>query len=78
MHGLEHPLSGDRYELEADGTITVERAGATGRFDGQGRWLAGAITSADPLLCVWLAGGIARAPRRTPAPTPDHTPEADR
>jgi hypothetical protein len=54
MHGLEHPLSGARYELEPDGTVTVHHNGASGSFDGHGRWRAGEIRWADPLLCVWL------------------------
>jgi hypothetical protein len=54
MLGLEHPLSGARYELEPDGTVTVSHGDRTGTFDGYGRWLAGELRWADPLLCVWL------------------------
>lgn len=54
MRGLEHPLSGARYELEPDGTVTVHHQGRTGTFDGRGRWLGGELRWADPHLCGWL------------------------
>lgn len=71
MRGLEHPLSGARYELEPGGTVTVHHQGRTGSFDGRGRWLAGELRWADPHLCGWLtaepAGRAEPASRAEPA-----------
>jgi len=60
MRGLEHPLSGARYELEPDGTVTVHHQGRTGIFDGRGRWLSGQLRWADPHLCGWLTAEPSR------------------
>lgn len=79
MNGLEHPLTGDRYEIDDQGVVTVYQRPAlqgtepegspTGRFDGHGRWLSGPVKVADPALCVWLASAPARASKPTTTPS---------
>ena len=63
MRQIRHPLSGALYDLEEDGTVTVTKDGAGGRFTATGRWLSGEIRTADPQLCGWMAGS-AITPRR--------------
>ncbi len=70
MHGLEHPLTGARYDLADDGTIRVAWKGQTGSFDSEGRWLCGELKVADPLLCVWLSSGPAIVSRHAPRSLP--------
>ena len=54
---VRHPLNGDVYELQDDGTIVLtDRKGRTGRFDVEANWLEGAITVANPHLCNWIGG----------------------
>jgi hypothetical protein len=55
-------MSGALYDLNDDGTITVSKDGQAGQFDGRGKWLSGAIRTADPQLCGWMAGSA--IPRR--------------
>ena len=55
-------MSGALYDLNDDGTVTVTKDGHEGHFDARGRWLSGAIRTADPQLCGWMAG--AATPRR--------------
>jgi len=44
------------YDLAADGTVVLEKDGATGRFTTTGQYLDGEITMADPQLCGWIGG----------------------
>ncbi len=73
MRGLEHPLSGARYELEPDGTVTVHHQGRTGSFDGRGRWLSGELRWADPHLCGWLTAEPADTAEPTDTAEPADT-----
>jgi hypothetical protein len=56
MRAIRHPLTGAVYDLTDRGTIVVERDGRTGEFDSNGGWLSGELKSADPQLCLWIAG----------------------
>ena len=56
MPQIRHPLSGVVYDVAADGTIVLEKDGATGRFTTAGQYLEGEITTADPQLCGWIGG----------------------
>jgi hypothetical protein len=58
-------MSGALYDLNEDGTVTVTKDGQEGHFDSGGRWLSGALRTADPQLCGWMAGS---APPRRGAP----------
>lgn len=73
MRRLRHPLTRATYEWAEDGLGPVQvmdRQGREGRFDRDGRWLAGALTVADPEMCRWIvsggpdAGGAAARSRR--------------
>lgn len=44
------------YDVGEDGLVHVDLNGTTGVFDHQGRWVSGALTHADPHMCLWLAG----------------------
>ena len=60
MRKIQHALSRSDYEWAPDdrGPVMVtERDGREGRFDRDGRWVAGDIRSADPELCRWIASG---------------------
>jgi hypothetical protein len=57
MRQIRHPLSGAIYELDDEGQIVVSRDGVDGRFTAEGRWLSGAVRTADPELCRWIASG---------------------
>ncbi|MDH4148543.1 MAG: transposase [Acidimicrobiia bacterium] len=69
MLGLRHPLTGAIYDLEADGTVTVDHDGRRGRFRGDGEWIEGELRAADPHLCGWLTSGQVRS-RRQPVERP--------
>ena len=62
MRQIRHPMSGALYDLNEDGTVTVTKDGQEGNFDARGRWLSGALRTADPQLCGWMAGSA--TPRR--------------
>ena len=73
MRKIEHALSRAVYEWAPDdhGPVLVTAPdGRDGRFDRDGRWVAGALRSADPELCRWIvsggrnAGGAASRSRR--------------
>lgn len=73
MRKIEHALSRAVYEWapDAQGPVLVTTTdGRTGRFDRDGRWVAGELRSADPELCRWIvsggrnAGGAASRSRR--------------
>lgn len=60
MRKIEHALSRAVYEWAPDdrGPVMVtEQDGRQGRFDRDGRWVDGALRSADPELCRWIASG---------------------
>ena len=56
MRSIRHPLSGAIYDLQADGTIKVEKDGLVGLFRPDGSYLTGDIFNADPHLCGWIGG----------------------
>lgn len=73
MRKIQHALSRSVYEWAADDlgpVLVTDQDGREGRFDRDGRWVAGAIRSADPELCRWIvsggrsAGGAASRSRR--------------
>lgn len=70
MAKLEHPFSHHVYEFGSDGLVVVSDGVRQGRFQPNGRWVAGEILSADPLLCLWIAqkGREAAAAQAGPAP----------
>ena len=56
-HRRQHPLTGAMYELQDDGQVkVVTRGGEEGVFTAGGVWVEGALTHADPHMCLWLAG----------------------
>lgn len=60
MRKIEHALSGAVYEWAEDdvGPVQVtDRDGREGRFERNGRWVAGQLRRADPELCRWIASG---------------------
>ena len=60
MRRLSHPITGWTYEWADDGVGPVQvtdRDGVQGRFDRDGRWVAGALFVADPEMCRWIASG---------------------
>ena len=60
MRRLSHPLTGWTYEWADDGigpVAVTDRDGAQGRFDRDGRWIAGRLFVADPEMCRWIASG---------------------
>ena len=60
MRQIQHALSGAVYEWAPDeiGPVLVtDKNGTQGRFDRDGRWVAGEIYSADPELCRWIVSG---------------------
>jgi hypothetical protein len=56
MPKRRHALSGALYEVGADGNVYVEKEGHRGVFTPTGRYLSGDLYSADPHMCLWLAG----------------------
>lgn len=56
MRAIRHPLSGAIYDLQPDGTVRVEKDGKAGVFRRDGAYVSGEIYSADPHLCLWIAG----------------------
>ena len=56
MRKRRHALSGALYEVGADGNVYVEKDGRHGVFTSRGRYLSGDLYSADPQMCLWLAG----------------------
>lgn len=60
MRKIEHALSRAVYEWAPDdyGPVLVTAPdGRDGRFDRDGRWVAGELRSADPELCRWIVSG---------------------
>ena len=54
---FRHPLSGHIYErIEEDLVRVFDEAGNESKFHSDGRWIQGAITHADPHLCLWVGG----------------------
>lgn len=53
MREIRHPLSGAVYGLDGS-LVRVEKADVVGWFDQNGRWVRGAVRSADPELCRWI------------------------
>jgi len=69
LRSLRHPLSGALYDLQPDGTVRVEKDGRSGSFRADGSYISGDIYSADPQMCVWIAGpelGARTRPRSGP------------
>lgn len=65
MRSLTHPLSRARYEWADDnvGPVQVtDLQGREGRFDRDGRWVAGEIAWADPEMCRWIVSGGPTSP----------------
>ena len=55
-----HPMNGHIYErIELGRVRVIDLDGREGFFDDQGIWLNGAITQADPHLCLWIGGPTA-------------------
>ena len=58
MRQIRHPMSRAIYELDSDFNVLVTtRDGRTGTFDPEGRYLHGAVRSADPELARWVGLG---------------------
>lgn len=79
MRRLAHPFTGWIYEWADDGigpVMVTDRNGVSGRFDRDGRPVAGDLGYADPEMCRWIAsggpavGGAAGRSRRFVVPTP--------
>ena len=69
MRSIRHPLSGARYDLQADGSVRVDKDGKSGTFRADGSYLSGDIYTADPQMCVWIGGrelGSRARPRSGP------------
>ena len=56
MRTRRHALSGALYDVRPDGNVHVELGARHGVFSPQGRHISGDLYSADPQLCLWLAG----------------------
>jgi hypothetical protein len=56
MRSIRHPLSGALYDLQADGTIRVEKDAKVGIFRVDGTHVSGELYFADPQLCLWIGG----------------------
>ncbi|MAR80725.1 MAG: hypothetical protein CL427_04660 [Acidimicrobiaceae bacterium] len=53
--GIRHGFSNALYQRVAENRVLVTTdSGATGIFDGEGRWVEGEIYEADPEMCIWL------------------------
>lgn len=64
MRQLWHPLSGAIYEEAGDDRVKVtDRAGVTGVFTGDGRWVSGDLRTADAEVCRWIRSGYNPSPR---------------
>lgn len=74
MRKKRHPLSGAIYQDLGNGRVRVNKHGVEGTFDAAtARWLAGALTHADPHMLLWV-GGKALPPAadsRRPGRSPD-------
>jgi hypothetical protein len=70
MRSIRHPLSGELYDLTADGNISVTAAdGKSGLFRADGTYLSGDLYFADPHLCGWIGGRDLQSrmrPRKAP------------
>ena len=73
MRRIQHALTRAVYEWAPDDhgpVLVTERDGREGRFDREGRHVAGQVRSADPEMCRWVvsggrtAGGAASRSRR--------------
>lgn len=57
MRGIRHPFTGALYEQDGNGHIRVTtRAGVSGTFGVDGRWVSGDLRECDPQLCGWVGG----------------------
>jgi len=56
------------YTAESAKRVRVERGGVWGLFTENGVWLEGAIRSADPTFCRWVASAHAMAWRAAQTP----------
>jgi hypothetical protein len=52
---MKHPITGALY-TDVEGNVKVELDGSFGIFRENGEWISGAMKSADPMLCKWVAG----------------------
>lgn len=50
----QHPFTNALYELRPDGNVSVVDGAKQGVFHPDGRWISGALRTADPQLCVWI------------------------
>jgi hypothetical protein len=60
MRKIEHALTGVLYEWAEDDhgpILATDKEGRQGRFDQNGRWLAGELRRADPEICRWIFSG---------------------
>jgi hypothetical protein len=58
MRQIQHPMSRAVYELDEDYNVLVTtRAGRSGTFDPEGRYLHGEVRSCDPELARWVGLG---------------------
>jgi hypothetical protein len=60
LRKIEHALNRAVYEWAEDDigpVLVTDRQGTHGRFDRDGRWVAGELRTADPELCRWVASG---------------------
>ena len=60
MREIQHALSRAVYEWAPDDcgpVLVTDREGRQGRFNRDGRWVAGEVLSADPELCRWIVSG---------------------
>jgi hypothetical protein len=63
----KHPISGDIYELHANGLIRVAATDTEpgGFFKRNGEWVSGEVRFADQHFCQWLSQkGLSAAPTR--------------
>jgi len=51
---IRHPFGGAKYELEPDGTVSVNDGEKSGVFNSLGQWVSGDLRQADPQMCVWI------------------------
>ena len=56
MPKRRHALSGALYDVGTDGNVYVEKNDRRGVFTPYGQYISGDLYSADPQLCLWLAG----------------------
>ena len=55
---MRHPVTGEEFELQDDGTIKVTDAvkGISGIFDLSGKHISGDLLFADPQMINWVGG----------------------